>query len=68
MKTEHDIEPAEIEAQLALKRSFLRAALAVAGGTHSSPAATKIAGAEAAKLKTEIAELEQQMPTAAKAA
>jgi hypothetical protein len=55
------LSPAEIEAHLALKRSFLRAALTVAGSAGSSPEATKVAGAEAGKLKTEIADLEREL-------
>lgn len=50
-----------IEAEIALKKTFLRAALAIAGGAHSSPAATQVAGNEAAKLKTEIAILETRL-------
>ena len=50
-----------LEAELSLKRTFLRAALAIAGGASSSPEATKVAGNEAAKLKTEIAVLESQL-------
>jgi hypothetical protein len=53
--------PAEIEAELHLKRSFLRAALAVSGGSKSSPEATRVAGNEAAKLKAEIMALEARL-------
>ena len=61
--------PAELEAMLSLKRSYLRAALAVSGGTHSSPEATKVAGIEAGKLKSEIAAIERELAgLAAKAA
>lgn len=56
---------AELEAELQLKRSFLRAALAVSGGTKSSPEATRVAGSEAAKLKHEIAALEGRLEKAA---
>lgn len=62
MKNETTHTPLEIEAKLHLKRSFLRAALTVAGGSHSTPEALQIAGAEAAILKREIAVLESQLP------
>lgn len=58
----------ELEARLALKRAFLRAALAIAGGAQSSPAATKVAGHEAGALKTEIAAIEHQLSEFADAA
>ena len=59
-----DAKP-EIEAKLALKKTFLRAALVVAGGMHSSPEATRVAGEEASKLKSEIQTLESQLQAAA---
>jgi len=54
----------EIEAEIALKRNWLRAASMVAGSHHSSPAETKVAGNEAAKLKEELSQLERDLETA----
>ncbi len=56
-----------IEAEIALKKTFLRAALAISGSANSSPEATKVAGNEAARLKSEIAALEQEQLAAAAA-
>ena len=65
MKHESALSPAEIEAELSLARAFLRMALAISGGTHSSPEATRHAGNEAARLKQKIADLERQLPAKA---
>jgi hypothetical protein len=65
VKHESALTIAEIEAELGLARTFLRAALAVAGGTHSSPEATRVAGNEAARLKQKIADLERHLPAKA---
>jgi hypothetical protein len=61
----HDIPetPSEIEAALSLKRCFLRAALAIAGGARSSAEATLVAALEASRLKGEIAALERRLET-----
>lgn len=54
-----------IEAEISLKRLFLRAALSISGSSQSSPEATRVAGMEAAKLKSEIARLENDLAHAA---
>jgi len=59
---------AELEAEIELKRNFLRTALVVAGSMKSSPAATRVSSNEAAALKSEIAGLEEQLEAAQKAA
>lgn len=64
MKQSPDDSLPEVEAKLDLKRTFLRAALAIAGGSKSSPEATRVAGIEAANLKHEIAALERQLAAA----
>lgn len=58
VKHDEPLQPDEIEAKLSLNRSFLRAALAVAGSHSSTPAANKVAGEEVARLKSEICALE----------
>lgn len=54
-------DPAEIEEAIKLKKNFLAAASLVAGRQTSSPAATRVAGNEAASLKAEIAVLEESL-------
>jgi hypothetical protein len=65
MTTESTRDPEEIEALLHLKRLYLRGALAVSGSHTSSPGATRAAGNEAAKTKTEIQQLEEQLSSVA---
>lgn len=64
MKQELPSEKPELEAKLALKKTFLRAALVIAGSATSNPEATKVAGAEAGALKREIAQIERELAAA----
>ncbi len=54
----------ELEAEIQLKKTFLRAASLVAGSPTSPAAHTKVAGNEAATLKEEIEALETLLETA----